>query len=60
MNEVIILSGALVASGLYITYLLSQLNRYRKVLALATMAMESAYVQILDQKAVLAAVEDEE
>lgn len=50
MNEVYILAGALVASGLYIMYQWSQINRYRRTLALATFALESAYVYITESK----------
>lgn len=50
MNEVYILAGALVASGLYITYQYSVIARYRRTLALATLALESAYIYITEDK----------
>lgn len=46
MNEVIILSAALVAAGLYITYQWAQIRRYRVTLTIATYALEQAYAHI--------------
>ena len=42
MNEVAILSGALVASGLYITYLHYRYNRLRRWSIMASYALEAS------------------
>ena len=50
MNEVYILAGALVASGLYITYQYSVIAKYRRMLALSVYALEAAYDHIVGEK----------
>ena len=49
MNEVILLSVALVASGFYITYLQWRLARLRKWAAMASFALEAALETLLER-----------
>lgn len=49
MNEVILLSVALVASGIYITYLQWRLARLRKWAAMASFALEAALETLLER-----------
>ena len=53
-DTMILLAVLCIAQGLYISYQWSRLNVYRRTLALATYALEAAYVHITEGK------EDEE
>lgn len=44
----IILAGALIVSALYISYQWSVLAKYRRTLAIATYALEAAYIHITE------------
>lgn len=49
MNEVVILSGALVVSGLYITYLHWRYNRLRRWAIMASYALEASLDALLEK-----------
>ena len=52
MNEGhLILAGGLILQGCYIMYLWTQIDRYRRTLALATFALQSAYEHITGEEA---------
>lgn len=51
MNETYILGGALIASGLYITYLHNVIRKYRYTLTLTNTALEAAFEYIMEAKA---------
>ena len=50
MNELHIMGLALIAAGLYISYQYSVITKYRRTLALATYALEAAYIHITEGK----------
>ena len=50
MSELYIMGSALIAAGLYISYQYSVITKYRNTLALATYALEAAYIHITEGK----------
>jgi multisubunit Na+/H+ antiporter MnhC subunit len=50
MTELYLLSGLLVASGLYISYQWATIRKYRATLTIATYALEAAYDTIMEKK----------
>lgn len=48
-TEVVVLAGALVLAGLYITYQHSLIVRYKRTLMMATYALQAAYFNLTSE-----------
>lgn len=48
MTELYIMAAALIVAGLYISYQYSVITRYRNTLAVATYALEAAYIHVME------------
>lgn len=50
MTEIYIMAAALIVAGLYISYQHRVITKYRNTLAIATYALEAAYIHVMESK----------